>query len=534
MKPEGTSVSLAAPPVPATPVPAPPAPATPVPAPPVPAPPAPATPDEIYVGGQWRQGNGDLIESVDPATGRIFATLHGATVDDVDHAVQAGMEAVRRSGWAEMLPHERAAVLHRISDAILANADTIAALQTLDTGKTLSETRALAVSAAGTFRFTAAALETLEDALTPARGNYVSISTYEPVGVVGAITPWNSPIASDAQKVAPALAAGNAVVIKPPVWAPWVSLLLARICDDAGLPPGLLSVLPGPGRTVGDALARHPQVGKISFTGGTSTGRTLGRVAADKIMPITLELGGKSPTIVFPDADLDQAVAGILYGIFSSTGQSCIAGSRVFIQRSIFEDVLSRLVEGAKNLRVGPGTDPSTQVGPMITHAHRDTVAAMVDDARRDGAQVLCGGGPPADEHLQAGAYYLPTILSGVRNSDAICQEEIFGPVAVILPFDDESSLVSEANDTVFGLACGIWTNDYRRAWRTAKAIQAGTVWINTYKQFSISTPFSGNKESGLGVEKGREGIRSYMRQKSIYLDLSGTPLGWAGSQPAV
>ncbi|MGJ3191555.1 aldehyde dehydrogenase [Paenarthrobacter sp. FR1] len=496
--------------------------------------PDPETPDEIYVGGIWRRGTGHVIESIDPATGLCFATLHGAVVEDVHQAVQAGIEAVHRSGWARRFPHERASVLYRISDAIVANADKIAELQTLDTGKTLSETRALALSAAGTFRYTAAALETLEEALTPSRGNYLSVSTYEPVGVVGAITPWNSPIASDAQKVAPALAAGNAVVIKPPVWAPWVSLLLARICDDAGLPPGLLSVLPGPGRTVGETLARHPQVGKISFTGGTSTGRTLGRVAAEKIMPITLELGGKSPTIVFPDADLDQAVAGILYGIFSSSGQSCIAGSRVFIQRSIFEEVVGRLVEGARNLRVGPGTDPATQVGPMITHAHRDSVAAMVDTARRDGATVLCGGGPPEDPDLEAGAYYLPTILSGVQNSAAICQEEIFGPVAVVLPFDDESSLVREANDTVFGLACGIWTSDYRRAWRTAKAIQAGTVWVNTYKQFSISTPFSGTKESGLGIEKGREGIRSYMRQKSIYLDLSGNPLGWAGRQTVV
>lgn len=496
--------------------------------------PSPATPDEIYVGGTWRQGAGKLIESIDPATGACFATLHGATVDDVDAAVQAGLKAVENSGWARMLPHERASVLHRISDAILGNAERIAELQTLDTGKTLAETRALAVSAAGTFRFTAAALETLEDALTPSRGDYLSVSMYEPVGVVGAITPWNSPIASDAQKVAPALAAGNAVIIKPPVWAPWVSLLLARICDDAGLPPGLLSVLPGPGRTVGDALARHPQVGKISFTGGTSTGRTLGAVAAEKIMPITLELGGKSPTIVFADADLDQAVAGILYGIFSSTGQSCIAGSRVFIQRSIFEEVLNRLVDGAKRLRVGPGSDPATQVGPMVTHEHRDSVAAMVDAAWRDGATVLCGGGPPEDEALHAGAYFLPTILSGVSNSAAICQEEIFGPVAVVLPFDDETDLVREANDTVFGLACGVWTSDYRRAWRTAKAIQAGTVWINTYKQFSISTPFSGSKESGLGIEKGREGIRSYMRQKSIYLDLSGKPIDWAAQQPAV
>lgn len=486
--------------------------------------------DEIYVGGVWARGTGALIESINPATAEVFATLHGASVEDVDVAVAKGLAAIEASGWARKLPHERAAVLHRIGSAIEANVDRIAILQTQDTGKTLKETRALAMSAAATFRFTASALETMEDALTPPRGDYLSISTYEHIGVVAAITPWNSPIASDAQKVAPALAAGNAVVIKPPVWAPWVSLLLARLCDEAGLPPGLLSVLPGPGRTVGDALARHRDVGKVSFTGGTSTGRQLGRIAADKIMPITLELGGKSPTIIFSDADLDQAVAGVLYGIFSSSGQSCIAGSRVFIERAIYGTVLERLVEGAKALRVGPGTEAGTHVAPLVAHAHRDSVEKMVENARAAGAEILCGGTRPAAQELQRGAYYLPTIITGVANSDLICQEEIFGPVAVVLPFDDEADLLSQANDSVFGLACGIWTANYRRAWRIARAVAAGTVWINTYKQFSIATPFSGIKESGLGTEKGKDGIRSYMRQKSIYVDLSGTPLPWAGA----
>ncbi|QNG17493.1 aldehyde dehydrogenase [Rhodococcus triatomae] len=487
------------------------------------------TVDEIYVAGRWVRGAGELIESVDPATGEVFATLHGAVPGDVDNAVDAGRRAVAASGWATMLPHERAAVLYRIGNAVEAHAERIAALQTIDTGKTLAETRALAHSAAGTFRYTAAALETAEEVVTPPRGPFVTVSTYEPMGVVGAITPWNSPIASDAQKIAPALAAGNAVVSKPPVWTPWVTLLLARLAEDAGLPAGLLSVLPGPGRTVGDRLARHPGIGKISFTGGTRTGRTLAHVAAEKLMPITLELGGKSPTVVFEDADLEQALAGVLFGIFSSSGQSCIAGSRVFVHRSIHDEFVARLVDGARALRVGPGTDPATQVAPMVGHEHRDAVAAMVDDAVRTGAQVLCGGSVPDDPALADGAYYLPTVLAGVDNSATICQEEVFGPVAVVLPFDDESDLVAQANDTVYGLACGIWTADYRRAWRTAKAIQAGTVWVNTYKQFSISTPFSGLKDSGIGTEKGRDGIRSYMNQKSIYLDMSGAPLPWAG-----
>ncbi len=249
-------------------------------------------------------------------------------------------------------------------------------------------------------------------------------------------------------------------------------------------------------------------------------------------MPITLELGGKSPTIVFEDADPEQAVAGVLYGIFSSTGQSCIAGSRIFVHRSIAETFTAELVRRAGALRLGPGTDPRTRVAPLVTFAHRDRVAAMVDDAVAAGARVLCGGAIPTDERLTCGAYYPPTVLAGVDNAATICREEVFGPVAVVLPFDDEEDLIAQANDSVYGLACGIWTADYRRAWRVAGAVKAGTVWINTYKQFSISTPFTGLGDSGLGTEKGREGIRQYCDQKSIYLDLSGDPIAWATPDP--
>lgn len=487
--------------------------------------------DEVLVGGRWRTGTGAVIDTVDPSTGETFAHLHGATVEDVDEAVRAGERAAVESGWRAALPHERAEVLRRIGDAVERRADEISALQTLDTGKTRGETLALAHSAANTFRYTASALETLEDQITPPRGPYLTIATWEPVGVVASITPWNSPIASDAQKIAPALAAGNAVVAKPPAWAPWVTLLLARIAEEAGLPAGLLSVLPGPGRTVGQALAEHPGVGKLTFTGGTSTGRHLAHVAADKLMPATLELGGKSPSIVFDDADLTQAIAGLLFGIFSSSGQSCIAGSRIFVQRTVFDDVVARLVEATRRLRVGPGSDPRTQVAPLISHAHRDQVAAMVDAAVAEGARALIGGSAPNDPDLAGGAYYLPTILAGVDNTAAICQEEVFGPVAVILPFDDEDDLIAQANDSSYGLASGIWTADYRRIHRVARQLVAGTVYVNTYKQFSISTPFAGLRDSGLGVEKGREGIRSYMRQKSIYIDLSGEPLPWAAEQ---
>ncbi|GAA3844269.1 aldehyde dehydrogenase [Amycolatopsis tucumanensis] len=477
--------------------------------------------DEILVAGRWRRGGGAPLECVDPATGEPIAVVHGASARDVDEAASAAWVAE----WAALLPHERARVLARVGDLIERDGESLALLQTRNTGKALRETRALVASAAATFRFYAAALETMETALTPQRGPWLTMSVYEPVGVVGAITPWNSPIASDAQKIAPALAAGNGVLLKPAEATPLVSLALARLVLEAGVPARLLSVLPGPGSVVGDAIVRHPAVGKVAFTGGTSTGRAIGRIAADKVMPVTMELGGKSPTIVCPDAAAEQAVAGILYGIFSSTGQSCIAGSRIFLPESRYAEFRDLLVAGASRLRMGPGTAADTQVAPLATFAHRDRVAALVDRAREEGARVLCGGEVPPS----AGAYYPPTLLEGLSNSSKTCQEEIFGPVGVLLPYRDEEDLVAQANDTVYGLACGIWTADYRRAWRLARRIEAGTVWINTYKQFSISTPFSGRKESGLGVDKGREGILGYLRQKSVYWGLDEAPLPWAG-----
>lgn len=484
---------------------------------------------EILVGRRWRRGGGSLLVSASPLDGSEIARLHGADAADVDEAVRDGAAAARDPSWRDLLPHERARFLVRIADLIAGHAGALAALQTLDTGKSIRETAALVASAQAAFRYFAAALETMDETLTTPRGPYLTMSVHDPVGVVGAITPWNSPIASDAQKLAPALAAGNAVLLKPAEWTPLVSLALGRLITASGLPAGLVSVLPGPGPVTGDAIVRHPCVGKVSFTGGTQTGRAIGAIAARKVMPVSLELGGKSPTIVFPDADLEQAVAGVAFGIFSSTGQSCIAGSRVFAHASVYDRLVAALVAKTEQLRVGPGGDPATQVAPLVHHRHRDKVAALVERARADGARVLCGGRVPAEPEYQRGAYYLPTVLDGLPHDSPACQEEIFGPVAVVLPFEDEKQLCAQANGTEYGLACGIWTADYRTALRVARQIEAGTVWVNTYKQFSISTPFGGVKASGLGREKGREGIHAYMRQKSIYLGMDDAPLPWAG-----
>lgn len=486
-----------------------------------------ALPDgRLFVGGEWREGSGAEITSVFSADGSVNRRLKGASRADGELAIERAVAAQADPAWRGMKAHERARILYRIGEGIETNADRIAHIQTRDTGKTLRETRALAGSAAATFRYMAAALETLDDALTVPRGDYLTMSVHEPIGLVAAITPWNSPIASDAQKVAPALAAGNAVLLKPASWSPLVALELARIVEAAGLPPGLFSVLPGSGREIGNLLVEHGAIGKVSFTGGTETGRMIARQAAEKLMPVSLELGGKSPTIVFEDADIDLAIAGILFGVFSSTGQSCIAGTRLFVQRSIYDDFTERLVKAARALKVGDPFATETQVAPLVRADHRDAVAAMVNQARSEGADVLCGGEAPAD--LDNGAYYLPTILAGLPNSATICREEVFGPVLCVLPFDGENDVIAQAEDNAYGLACGIWTRDFPRAWRVARSITTGTVWINTYKQFSIATPFGGEKDAGLGREKGRDGIRTYMYQKSVYVDLTGRPHPWA------
>ena len=484
--------------------------------------------DRLFIGGQWRQGRGAPIHSIFPADGTLNRVIHGASAEDVADAIDRADTAANAASWRRLRPHERAAFLYRIADGLAAAAPRIAFVQTRDTGKTLAETTALAMSAAGTFRYMAASLETMQDALTPPRGDYLTFSVHEPLGVTAGITPWNSPIASDAQKVAPSLAAGNAILLKPASWSPLVCLELARVIEASGLPAGLFSALPGGGAVVGDLLVTHPSIRKVSFTGGTEVGRSIARKAAGKLMPVSLELGGKSPTIVFDDADLDLAVAGVLFGVFSSTGQSCIAGSRLFVQRGIHDRFIEKLVAATRALRVGHPLDATTQVAPLIHQDHRAEVEAHVAAALADGATLLAGGARPQGAAFDAGSYYLPTILAGLPNTARLCREEVFGPVLAVLPFTDEAEVIAAGNDNDYGLACGIYTTDFPRAWRVGRAIEAGTVWINTYKQFSIATPFGGVKQSGLGREKGSEGIRAWMAQKSIYYDLSGTPHPWA------
>lgn len=477
-------------------------------------------PVRFLIAGERVAGQGEPFLSRNPATGEVNYSVGTATAEDVEHCVAVARRAVEDASWRKLRPHERARLLYAISEGMVRNADRLAEAQMRENGKVLSECRAQVASASATFRYYGAVCETLEASVTPPRGDYISMTLHEPHGVVAAITPWNSPLTMEAQKIAPALAAGNAVVVKPSEVTPTVALEVARIAHEAGVPPGILNVLTGTGRTTGIPLIQHPDVRMISFTGGVGTGRAIGEVAANRLVPVVLELGGKSPNIVFDDADFEQALDGVAGGIFEGSGQSCVAGSRMFVQRSVYDRALEGLRRRAQAVRVGLPTDPSSTMGPIASFAHRERVEAFVASARAEGGEIVAGGRRPDDPLLSGGAFYLPTVIAGLDNQAEACREEIFGPVLCVLPFDTEEDLVAQANDSAFGLACGIWTADYRKALRIASAIQAGTIWINTYKQLSISTPFGGFKESGLGREKGIAGMRLYQQSKSIFLGL--------------
>ncbi|VTX91213.1 aldehyde dehydrogenase [Acinetobacter ursingii] len=483
---------------------------------------------ELYIAGEWRLGRGHVIQSTFPADNSVNAEISTASLEDIEEAIAKADQAWRAPEWRNRMPHERAKILYKVADIIEARVDALSQLQTRDNGKPLAETRGLVLSAAATARYVAAACETLNDELTTQRApDFMTFSVHEPVGVVAAITPWNSPIASEVQKLAPALAGGNAVILKPAEATSLIALELAKIFEEAGLPKGLLSVLVGKGSVVGDAIVKHPLVRKISFTGGTTTGRHLAHIAADKLITTSLELGGKSPTIVLPDADIELAAKGIAYGIFSSAGQACIAGSRLFIHSSIYDQFLTRLVEITKGLRVGHPEQKDVHMGSLINQAHLQSVDRYVQLAKQEGGEVLTGGEALTTGEFAKGSFYLPTIITGLKNQAKVCQEEIFGPVLVVMKYDNEQDLIQQANDSCFGLASGIWTESYRKAWRISRALEVGTVWINTYKKFSISAPFGGFKDSGIGREKGRLGILSYMQQKSIYMGLSDQPNAW-------
>lgn len=478
-----------------------------------------------FIGGRWVEpASGEYFESTDPATRRSLYRAARGNAEDIERAVAAAKEAFENPGWHDLSQTRRGHLLRRLGDLIAEHAEELARMETQDNGKLLREMRGQLATLPEYYYYYAGLADKVHGDFIPTSDSQVlNYTAREPLGVVGAITPWNSPLTLTSSKLAPALCAGNTVVIKPSEYTSATVLKLAELALEAGFPPGAVNVVTGFGAEAGQALVHHRDLAKISFTGSTATGSGIAAAAASRFIGSTLELGGKSPNIVFEDADVANAAMGVVAGIFAAAGQTCIAGSRVFAHRSVYDELLQRVSARAKSIRIGDPMDESTELGPLAFEEQRDKVAGYVELARSEGARVLTGG--RTAENGLGGYFYEPTILVDVNNSMRVVREEIFGPVLAIMPFDTEEEVVRLANDTEYGLAAGVWTSNLSRAHRMAARLDAGTVWVNTYRAMSPMSPRQGFKSSGVGVEHGTETMKEYTRLKSVWINTSEEPV---------
>jgi len=476
---------------------------------------------KLFIGGQWCDAvSGKTFDAGNPATESVIMPVAEAGEADVDLAVKAAHKAFREGAWARMSATDRGRLLWKIGDLLLQHADEIAKIETLNNGKPIFESRYVDVpAAAACFQYYAGWATKVQGDVIPVPGNYLNYTLREPLGVCGAIIPWNFPLLMAAWKLAPALATGNTVVLKPAEQTPLSALKLAEIMQQAGLPEGVVNIVPGFGPTAGAALVRHPMVAKIAFTGSTAVGKEIMRTASDTLKKVSLELGGKSPNIVFADADLDAAVRGAINGIFYGKGEVCAAGSRLLVESSIHDEFLQKLQDRAAKLTVGDPLHPKTRLGALVSSEQMNKVLSYIESGTSEGAKLVTGG-----ERTTVGGkgYFVkPTIFDEVHNDMKIAREEIFGPVLSTIRFVNLDDAIEQANRTIYGLAAAVWTRDIKKAHRAARAIQAGTVWVNTYNILDTASPFGGYKMSGFGRELGSQALDLYTQVKSVWVDLN-------------
>jgi aldehyde dehydrogenase (NAD+) len=476
-----------------------------------------------FVGGKWCDPVSDeWFESFDPYAGQPWALIPRCNSADAERAVEAARNAFTSGDWPKLAPTQRGALLRKLGDIVAERVEELAEIEVRDNGKRLVEVLPQFRYLPRYYHYYAGLADKVEGSVIPLDvPEMFNYTRYEPLGVVVAITPWNSPLMIAAWKLAPALAAGNTVVLKPSEHASASTLEFARLIESAELPPGVVNVITGIGSEVGEALVTHPMVRKITFTGSDVAGQRIATLAAADIKLVTLELGGKSPQIVFEDAKLENAVHGVISGIFVSLGQSCVAGSRLLLQDSIHDRFLERLLAIMRNVCMGNPLDSNTQIGPIATKAQYEKVLDFIASAEREGATCVLGGKPAAGADCRTGWFVEPTVFTGVRNDMRLARDEVFGPILAVMRFTEEQEAVRIANDTRFGLAAGVWTEDMRRATRIAEQLEAGTIYVNTYRHVSALSPVGGYKRSGYGRENGVDTIKEFMQQKSVWVGLS-------------
>jgi aldehyde dehydrogenase (NAD+) len=476
---------------------------------------------QLLINNEWRaSASGKTMDVVNPATEEVIAQVPSAAASDLDAAVSAARAALD-GPWGKMSARERGRLVRRLGERLLDRADDVARLETLHNGKPISESRHIEIPAAAEcFEYYGGWSDKVMGETIPVKGNYLTYTLREPIGVVAAIVPWNFPLLLASWKVAPALACGNTVIIKPASQTPLTALALGEIAIEAGLPPGVLNVLTGPGAELGQAIVEHPGIDKIAFTGDTSTGKGIMRGAAGTLKRITLELGGKSPNIVLADADIEAAIRGVTIGIFYGKGEVCAAGSRLLVDRSIKSEFIDKLAARAGKMTAGDPMDPKTRFGALSSRKQLETVLRYIDSGKREGA-TLVAGGARTDIGTGKGYFVQPTVFADVRPEMTIAREEIFGPVLASIEFSDIDEAIARSNDSQYGLAAGVWSRDIKKAHYVARKLQAGTVWINTYNVYDTAAPFGGYKQSGFGREMSAHALEHYTQVKSVWVDLN-------------